>query len=153
MNGFRVNEKKRVVTVYRLSLDEKDYKIIERYKALDYDVVMLEKKEPPKKTGIKSEELIKYLDNGNIAPEIYKEMKERLYKKQNFLRVKSWLITTLKDYADDKGKEYIPIAEIIKNAKEKENLEKEQNKGNKKLKENANKTKIAEIQQDTNKNK
>lgn len=120
--GFRVSDKKRVVTVYRLSMNEQDFKIIERYKILGYDIVMLEKKEPQKKTGVNKEELIKYLNNGNIPTELYKEMKERFDKKQNFLRVKSWLVNELKDYADKNNKEYLTIAEIVQNAKEQENL-------------------------------
>ena len=111
-NGFRVNEKTRTVKVYRLSLNEKDYKIIERYKALDYDVIMLERKEPAKRAGIKAEDLKKYLNNGTIPEAIYKEMKERLDKKQNFLRVKSWLITALKDYADKNNTEYEALVSI-----------------------------------------
>ena len=125
--GFRVNDKKRVVTVYRLSMNEQDFKIIERYKILGYDIVMLEKKEPQKKTGVNKEELIKYLNNGNIPTELYKEMKERFDKKQNFLRVKSWLVNELKDYADKNNKEYLNIAEIVQNAKEQENLENAEN--------------------------
>lgn len=147
-NGFRVNEKTRTVKVYRLSLNEKDYKIIERYKALDYDVIMLERKEPSKRAGIKAEDLKKYLNNGTIPEAIYKEMKERLDKKQNFLRVKSWLITVLKDYADKNNTEYIPLADIIKNAMEQENLEnsrEEEKKGNK------DKSKVIEIKGEANK--
>lgn len=147
-NGFRVNEKTRTVKVYRLSLNEKDYKIIERYKALDYDVIMLERKEPAKRAGIKAEDLKKYLNNGTIPEAIYKEMKERLDKKQNFLRVKSWLITVLKDYADKNNTEYIPLADIIKNAMEQENLEnsrEEEKKGNK------DKSKVIEIKGESNK--
>jgi len=147
-NGFRVNEKTRTVKVYRLSLNEKDYKIIERYKALDYDVIMLERKEPAKRAGIKAEDLKKYLNNGTIPEAIYKEMKERLDKKQNFLRVKSWLITVLKDYADKNNTEYIPLADIIKNAMEQENLEnsrEEEKKGNK------DKSKVIEIKGEANK--
>ena len=88
---------------------------------------MLEKKEPQKKTGVNKEELIKYLNNGNIPTELYKEMKERFDKKQNFLRVKSWLVNELKDYADKNNKEYLTIAEIVQNAKEQENLENAEN--------------------------
>lgn len=149
-NGFRVNEKTRTVKVYRLSLNEKDYKIIERYKALDYDVIMLERKEPAKRAGIKAEDLKKYLNNGTIPEAIYKEMKERLDKKQNFLRVKSWLITALKDYADKNNTEYEPLADIIKKAMEQENLEnsrEEERKGNK------DKSKVIEIKGEANKNK
>lgn len=147
-NGFRVNEKTRTVKVYRLSLNEKDYKIIERYKALDYDVIMLEKKEPVKRAGIKAEDLKKYLANGIIPKTIYEGMKERLDKKQNFLRVKSWLITALKDYADENNTEYIPLADIIKNEIEKENLKnsrEEERKGNK------DKSKVIEIKGEANK--
>ena len=147
-NGFRVNEKTRTVKVYRLSLNEKDYKIIERYKALDYDVIMLERKEPAKRAGIKAEDLKKYLNNGTIPEAIYKEMKERLDKKQNFLRVKSWLITALKDYADKNNTEYEPLADIIKKAMEQENLEnsrEEERKGNK------DKSKVIEIKGEANK--
>lgn len=147
-NGFRVNEKTRTVKVYRLSLNEKDYKIIERYKALDYDVIMLERKEPAKRAGIKAEDLKKYLNNGTIPEAIYKEMKERLDKKQNFLRVKSWLITVLKDYADKNNTEYIPLADIIKNAMEQENLE---NSREEEKKENKDKSKVIEIKGEANK--
>ena len=147
-NGFKKKKKTRTVKVYRLSLNEKDYKIIERYKALDYDVIMLERKEPAKRAGIKAEDLKKYLNNGTIPEAIYKEMKERLDKKQNFLRVKSWLITVLKDYADKNNTEYIPLADIIKNAMEQENLEnsrEEEKKGNK------DKSKVIEIKGEANK--
>ena len=117
-NGFRVNSKARTVKVYRLSMAENDYKIIDRYKSMGYDIEMLEKKEPQKKSSASKDDLLKYLDNGNIPTAIYSEMKERIQKKQNFLRVKSWLITKLKDYAEDNGKEYIPLNDIIQNAKE-----------------------------------
>lgn len=130
-NGFKVNEKTKTVTVYRLSMAESDYKIIERYKALEYNVIMLEKKEPPKRTGLKAEDLIQYLNNGNIPEAIYTEMKERIDKKQNFLRVKSWLINELKDYSEKNKKEYIPLADIVKNAKENENLQNAKQKQNK----------------------
>ncbi len=152
-NGFRVNEKKRIVTVYRLSMAENDFTIIDKYKSMGYIVDMKEKKEPPKKTGIKGEDLIKYLDNGNIPQVIYNEMKERLQKKQNFLRVKSWLITALKDYADEHKTEYAPIADIIKTAKEKENLTNAQREEQTMSKGNKEKSKVIEIQQDTSKNK
>ena len=150
-NGFRVDEKKRTVTVYRLSMAESDFSIIEKYREMGYIITMKEKKEPPKKTGIKSEDLNKYLDNGNIPTIIYNEMKERLQKKQNFLRVKSWLITELKDYADEHKTEYVPIAEIIRNAKEQENLQNAQNEEKEKTKQN--KTKVVEMQAETSKNK
>lgn len=152
-NGFRVNEKKRTVTVYRLSMAETDFSIIDKYKAMGYVVDMKEKKEPPKKTGVKSEDLIKYLDNGNIPTIIYNEMKERLQKKQNFLRVKSWVISALKDYADEHKTEYTPIADIIKNAKEQENLQNAQKEEQTTSKENKNKTKVVEMQAETSKNK
>lgn len=152
-NGFRVNEKKRTVIVYRLSMAETDFSIIDRYRAMGYVVDMKEKKEPPKKTGIKSEDLIKYLDNGNIPATIYNEMKERLQKKQNFLRVKSWLITELKDYADEHKTEYTPIAEIIKNSKEQENLQNAQKEEQATSKQDKNKTKVVEMQQETSKSK
>ena len=121
-NGFRVNSKERTVKVFRLSMAENDYKIIDRYKSMGYDIEMLEKKEPQKKSSANKEDLLNYLNNGNIPTAIYSEMKERIQKKQNFLRVKSWLITELKDYAEENGKEYIPLNDIIQNAKEKENL-------------------------------
>ncbi len=120
---------------------------------MGYIVDMKEKKEPPKKTGIKSEDLIKYLDNGNIPVTIYDEMKERLQKKQNFLRVKSWLITELKDYADEHKTEYTPIAEIIKNSKEQENLQNAQKEEQATSKQDKNKTKVVEMQQETIKSK
>ena len=116
-NGFRVNSKERTVKVYRLSMAENDYKIIDRYKSMGYDIEMLEKKEPQKKSSANKEDLLNYLNNGNIPTAIYSEMKERIQKKQNFLRVKSWLITELKDYAEENGKEYIPQSHtnVIKN--------------------------------------
>lgn len=146
-NGFRVNEKTRTVKVYRLSLNEKDYKIIERYKALDYDVIMLERKEPAKRAGIKAEDLKKYLANGTIPEAIYKKMKEKLDKKQNFLGIKSWLIKELKDYAVKNNTKYVPLADIIKSAIEEENLKnsREEENGNK------DKSKVVEIKSEANK--
>lgn len=140
-NGFRVNEKTRTVKVYRLSLNEKDYKIIERYKALDYDVIMLERKEPTKRAGVKAEDLKRYLSNGTIPETIYKEMVERLDKKQNFLKVKSWLVENLKDYADKNNTEYKPLTKIIESAIEQENLK---NSREKEAKKNNDKSKLVE---------
>lgn len=150
-NGFRVNSKARTVKVYRLSMAENDYKIIDRYKSMGYDVEMLEKKEPQKKSSASKDDLLKYLDNGNIPTAIYSEMKERIQKKQNFLRVKSWLITELKDYAEENGKEYIPLNDIIQNAKEREHLINAQKEEKNESKEDKNKTKALENKAETNK--
>lgn len=143
-NGFRVNSKERTVKVFRLSMAENDYKIIDRYKSMGYDIEMLEKKEPQKKSSANKEDLLNYLNNGNIPTAIYSEMKERIQKKQNFLRVKSWLITELKDYAEENGKEYIPLNDIIQNAKEKENLINAQKAEKNESKEEKNKIKVIE---------
>lgn len=150
-NGFRVNSKARTVKVYRLSMAENDYKIIDRYKSMGYDVEMLEKKEPQKKSSASKEDLLKYLDNGNIPTAIYSEMKERIQKKQNFLRVKSWLITELKDYAEENRKEYIPLNDIIQNAKEQDNLINAQKEEKNESKEDKNKTKVVENKIENNK--
>ena len=143
-NGFRVNSKERTVKVFRLSMAENDYKIVDRYKSMGYDIEMLEKKEPQKKSSANKEDLLNYLNNGNIPTAIYSEMKERIQKKQNFLRVKSWLITELKDYAEENGKEYIPLNDIIQNAKEKENLINAQKAEKNESKEEKNKIKVIE---------
>lgn len=150
-NGFRVNSKARTVKVYRLSMAENDYKIIDRYKSMGYDIEMLEKKEPQKKSRANKEDLLNYLNNGNIPTAIYSEMKERIQKKQNFLRVKSWLITELKDYAEENGKEYIPLNDIIQNAKEKENLINAQKEEKNECKEDKSKIKVDENKAETNK--
>ena len=78
-------------------------------------------------------------------------MKERIQKKQNFLRVKSWLITELKDYAEENGKEYIPLNYIIQNAKEKENLINAQKEEKNESKEDKSKIKVVENKTETNK--
>ena len=65
MTSFKVNQKSKVVTAYRQSMSTEDYKIIERYNNMGYEVVMLEKTTPKKKVGIKKEEFITYL-KGNI---------------------------------------------------------------------------------------
>lgn len=150
-NGFRVNSKERTVKVYRLSMAENDYKIIDRYKSMGYDIEMLEKKEPQKKSSANKKDLLNYLNNGNIPTAIYSEMKERIQKKQNFLRVKSWLITELKDYAEENGKEYIPLNYIIQNAKEKENLINAQKEEKNESKEDKSKIKVVENKTETNK--
>lgn len=150
-NGFRVNSKERTVKVFRLSMAENDYKIIDRYKSMGYDIEMLEKKEPQKKSSANKEDLLNYLNNGNIPTAIYSEMKERIQKKQNFLRVKSWLITELKDYAEENGKEYIPLNDIIQNAKEKENLINAQKAEKNESKEEKNKIKVIENKTENNK--
>jgi len=150
-NGFRVNSKERTVKVYRLSMAENDYKIIDRYKSMGYDIEMLEKKEPQKKASANKDDLLNYLNNGNIPTAIYSEMKERIQKKQNFLRVKSWLITELKDYAEENGKEYIPLNDIIQNAKEKENLINAQKAERNESKEDKSKIKVVENKTETNK--
>lgn len=150
-NGFRVNSKERTVKVFRLSMAENDYKIIDRYKSMGYDIEMLEKKEPQKKSSANKEDLLNYLNNGNIPTAIYSEMKERIQKKQNFLRVKSWLITELKDYAEENGKEYIPLNDIIQNAKEKENLINAQKAEKNESKAEKNKIKVIENKTENNK--
>ena len=83
-NGFRVNSKARTVKVYRLSMAENDYKIIDRYKSMGYDIEMLEKKEPQKKSSASKDDLLKYLDNGNIPTAIYSEMKVRNKRNKTF---------------------------------------------------------------------
>lgn len=116
-NSFKVNEKGKTVIAYRLSLSETDYKTLERYKALGYDVSLLDRQAPQKRTGIKAEQLVKYL-KGVIPDNIYNEYIERNNKKQNFLKTKSWLITTLKEEAERTKKEFIPLEQLIQQGRE-----------------------------------
>lgn len=149
MTSFKVNQKSKVVTAYRQSMSTEDYKIIERYNNMGYDVIMLEKTAPKKKAGIKREELIKYLKD-NIDNSIYNEMLDRLDKKQNFLRIKSWLVTALQEYAEKNNKEYETIKDIIERAKENENLKEAREQENK---QSESKSKVVDMQKETSKAK
>lgn len=149
MTSFKVNQKSKVVTAYRQSMSTEDYKIIERYNNMGYDVIMLEKTAPKKKAGIKREELIKYLKD-NIDNSIYNEMLDRLDKKQNFLRIKSWLVTALQEYAEKNNKEYETIKDIIERAKENENLKEAREQENK---QSESKSKVVDMQKETSKSK
>lgn len=120
-NYFKVNQRTKVVRAYSVGLSDQEYKAVERYKKLGYEIIMLEKEPPAERTPIKKAQLIEYLA-GNIDQEIYDEMLERFDKKQNFLRIKSWLIVALQDYADKHKKPYKKLEDIIAEAKEQKNL-------------------------------
>ena len=102
---------------------------------------MLEKKTPVRKNKGVKEDMEKYL-KGNIDNDLYAEFIDRVEKKQNFLKLKWWLIKELKERADKQGKEFEPIEDIINRAKsreEKANGKKEEEKKKNKDVSNANK--------------
>lgn len=141
MENFRVNQKTKVVTVYSKSIDKFEFEKVERYKKLGYEITMLEKKTPVRKNKGVKEDMEKYL-KGNIDNDLYAEFIDRVEKKQNFLKLKWWLIKELKERANKQGKEFEPIEDIINRAKsreEKANGKKEEEKKKNKDVLNANK--------------
>ena len=133
-NAFRVNQQKRVVVVYRLSLAESDYKIIERYKALGYEIEMLERTAPRKRYGIKRDDIKNYFypvlekyDNN-----LYLELEKRNRNKENMLSMKSWLKEQLENTKVEELKKYVAFEEFIRQCKKiEEDRAKEESKDSK----------------------
>ena len=107
MANFKVLQKTKTVKVYRKSITDEEFETIERYKAMDYKIVMLEKTAPRKKTKATKQDLIDYLSNGKIDSKVYAEMINKFNKKENFLKVKSWLVNDKK----------IDVEELVKECK------------------------------------
>lgn len=118
MDKFRVNEKKRTVRAYNEDIvSEEDFNQLERFRKLDYKVILVAKK--PKEYNHIKKDMIVYLE-GNIDKDIYNEFIDRVEKKQNFLKLKWWLIKALQKKAEEIHKDYEPIEDIINKAKSKE---------------------------------
>lgn len=135
MANYTVNQKKKVVRVYGKSIDDLEYKQVERYNNLGYNIIMLEKNKPTRKNKHFKDDMIKYLE-GNIDDELYVEMIDRMEKKQKFLVIKGWLSKALKERAEKQKKPYETIEEIINRAKSREEKAK-QSKSKGKPNENA----------------
>lgn len=127
MDKFRLNEKTRTVRAYNEDIvSQEDFDQLERFKKLDYKVVLVPKK-PREYKHIKID-MVKYLEN-NIDKDIYNEFIDRVEKKQNFLKLKWWLIKALQEKEEEQAKkekreikkiDAETIEEIINQAKSKE---------------------------------
>lgn len=118
MGIFRVSEKTRTVRAYNEDIvSEEDFDKLERYTRLGYKVVLVPKK--PKQYNHIKIDMVKYLD-GNIDNDIYKEFIDRVEKKQNFLKLKWWLVKELQDKMKDEKITFEYVEEIINQAKSKE---------------------------------
>ena len=118
MAKFRFNEDKRTVRAYNEDIiSQEDFDELERYTKLGYKVTLVPKK-PREYKHIKND-MVVYLEN-NIDKDIYNEFIDRVEKKQNFLKLKWWLIKALQKRAEEQGKEYETIEDIINKAKSKE---------------------------------
>lgn len=118
MGIFRVSEKTRTVRAYNEDIvSEEDFDKLERYTRLGYKVVLVPKK--PKQYNHIKIDMVKYLE-GNIDNDIYKEFIDRVEKKQNFLKLKWWLVKELQDKMKDEKITFEYVEEIINQAKSKE---------------------------------
>lgn len=127
MDKFRLNEKTRTVRAYNEDIvSQEDFDQLERFKKLDYKVVLVPKK-PREYKHIKID-MVKYLED-NIDKDIYNEFIDRVEKKQNFLKLKWWLIKALQEKEEEQAKKEKreikkinaeTIEEIINQAKSKE---------------------------------
>lgn len=113
MANFTVNQRTRTVMAYRHSMNDDDFKAVERYEKSGYIVKMLEKRKPTRTNGHLKDDMITYLEN-TIDKDLYKKFIERVEKKEKFLVTKWWLEDELKK----KGKG--SIIDIINTAKSKE---------------------------------
>jgi len=140
MANFRVSQKNKEITVYRRSITEDEYLIVDRYKDAGYKIKMLEKTAPRRKSGITREDLKTYL-KGVISQNIYDEMVVRITNKENFLSLKSWLKKSLKDDATKNNTEYMDFEAYIKQRKkiDEEKSKKEYTQSKAKAEEKANK--------------
>lgn len=140
MASFTVNQRKKTITVYNKSINDEEYKTVERYKTLGYDVKMLEKRKPVRTDKHVKDDMVKYLE-GNIDDDLYLEFIDRVDKRHNFLKIKWWLTNELKKRAEEKNKRFEPIEDIVNKAKSIEEKERQkENKGNV----NENKSKLNE---------
>lgn len=127
---FKVNQTKRRVTVYRQSIAESDFKIIDRYREMGYEIEMLEKTAPRSRKGISRKDIENFfypvLEENDKS--LLEELKKKNENKENILAVKSWLRDSLKASKNEKLKPYIAYEEFIKSCKkiEMNNLEEEQ---------------------------
>lgn len=127
MDKFRLNEKTRTVRAYNEDIvSQEDFDQLERFRKLDYKVVLVPKK-PREYKHIKID-MVKYLED-NIDKDIYNEFIDRVEKKQNFLKLKWWLIKALQEKEEEQAKKEKreikkinaeTIEEIINQAKSKE---------------------------------
>lgn len=118
MAKFKVNQDTRVVRAYNEDMTSKeDFAELERYSKLGYEVRLIPKK-PKQHKHIKND-MIKYLEN-NIDDEIYLEFIDRVEKKQNFLKLKWWLVKELQKNEKNNDIDFEYVEEIINKAKSKE---------------------------------
>lgn len=118
MGIFRVSEKTRTVRAYNEDVvSEEDFDKLERYTKLGYKVVLVPKK--PKQYNHIKKDMVKYLE-GNIDNDIYNEFIDRVEKKQNFLKLKWWLVKELQDKTENEKITFEYVEEIINQAKSKE---------------------------------
>lgn len=151
MENFRLNEKTRTVRAYNEDIVSKeDFENLERFTRLGYKVVLVPKK--PKQYNHIKKDMVKYLD-GNIDKDIYNEFIDRVEKKQNFLKLKWWLVKELQDKMKDKEITFEYVEEIINQAKSKESNLIENIKGQTIENENADKGKSNKNKEKVNENK
>ena len=127
---FKVNQTKRLVTVYRLSIAESDYKIIDRYKNMGYEIEMLEKTAPRKRNGISRKDLETYFYPvlREFDKDLLNKLEQKNKNKENILAVKSWLRDELKASKNEKLADYKNFEEFIRHCKKIENQMEEKEK-------------------------
>ena len=95
MDKFRVNENKRTVRAYNEDIiSEEDFNQLERFRKLDYKVILVAKK--PKEYNHIKKDMIVYLKE-NIDSKIYNDFIDGVEKDRNFLKLKWDLIHALQD--------------------------------------------------------
>lgn len=158
MVKFRLNEKTRTVRAYNEDIvSQEDFDDLERYTKLGYKVVLVPKK-PREYKHIKND-MVVYLE-GNIDKDIYNEFIDRVEKKQNFLKLKWWLIKALQEKEKEQAKkekreikkiDAETIEEIINQAKSKKSKLIENIKENEKVNQEENTSNKNESKQNENK--
>lgn len=165
MNKFRVNENKRTVRAYNEDIvSEEDFNQLERFRKLDYKVILVAKK--PKEYNHIKKDMIVYLKE-NIDSKIYNDFIDGVEKDRNFLKLKWDLIHALQDEEKKKAEkekreinkiDFETVKEIINQAKSKksnliENIIKQATTENEKADADADKSKSNKNESKQNENK
>lgn len=129
MAGIKVNQKTRTVTVYRLSIEEFEYKIVDTYRNSGYFIKILEEKAPKRPAPICKKDF-EYL-KGKVSETIYAEIEKKDKNNENFLKIKSWIKQALEAEAKANNTKYVSLENLIREAKKEERAEKKRESENK----------------------
>ncbi len=121
--NYKVDKKKREVIVYNDSIDDEEFKKIERFRLANYKITIKDTETPTRTGSVNKEDLKIYL-KGNIDKNIYDELVKKLDSNENYFKTRAWLKSELQK---KEGKAYIPVSSMVKIEKE---LEKDRIKVN-----------------------